>query len=208
MAKHQHGPDWRRGRGAVPIEARSIRVLTISYTARVRADWLGAAAVLRAARKRAGLSQVELASRAGVTQSVISAYESGRRQPSLPTLAALIEAAGYELEVSVQELPGRLGRLTGPVGRRVRRHRAELVATAAAHGVGNLRVFGSVARGEDRPDSDVDLLADIPAGMGLLGLGRVTEDLEAVVGARVDLVPAGQLKPGVRRRAERDLVAL
>jgi len=108
----------------------------------------------------------------------------------------------------VQEPPGKLGRLTGPVGRRVRRHRAEMVAAAAAHGVANLRVFGSVARGEDRADSDVDLLADIPAGMGLLGLGRVTDDLEAVIGARVDLVPAGQLKPGVRQRAESDLVAL
>ncbi|HEX9033229.1 MAG TPA: helix-turn-helix domain-containing protein [Streptosporangiaceae bacterium] len=171
-------------------------------------DRQSAAAVLRAARKRAGLSQVELAARAGVTQSVISAYESGRRQPSLATLAALVEASGYELEVSVQEAPGRLSRLTGPVGRRVRRHRAELVAAAAAHGVANLRVFGSVARGEDRADSDVDLLADIPAGMGLLGLGRVTDDLEAVVGTRVDLVAAAQLKPAVRRRAERDLVAL
>ena len=108
----------------------------------------------------------------------------------------------------MQEPKGNLGRLTGPVGRRVRQHRSDLVAAAAAHGVANLRVFGSVARGEDRTDSDVDLLADIPAGMGLLGLGRVTDELEAVVGARVDLVPAGQLKPAVRRRAERDLVAL
>lgn len=154
------------------------------------------------------MSQVELARRAGVTQSVISAYESGRRQPSVPTLAALVEAAGYELEVGVREPPGNLGRLTGPVGRRVRKHRAELVAAAAAHGVVNLRVFGSVTRGEDRQDSDVDLLADIPAGMGLLGLGRVAEELEAIVGARVDLVPAGQLKPRVQRRAEPDLVAL
>ena len=169
---------------------------------------MSAGAVLRTARKRASLSQVELASRAGVTQSVISAYESGRRQPSLPMLAVLVEAAGYELEVRVQEPPGNLGRLTGPVGRRVRQHRNDLVNAAAAHGVANLRVFGSVARGEDRDDSDVDLLADIPAGMGLLGLGRLTDELEAAVGARVDLVPAGQLKPAVRRRAERDLVAL
>ena len=184
------------------------RILTISYTARVSANPRNAAEVLRAARKRAGLSQVELATRAGVTQSVISAYESGRRQPSLPTLAGLVEAAGYELEISLAEVPGKLSKLSGPVGRRVRRHRADLVAAAAAHGVANLRVFGSVARGEDGTGSDVDLLADIPAGMGLLGLGRVTEDLEAVIGTRVDLVPAGQLKPAVRRRAERDLVAL
>ncbi|MDP9397101.1 MAG: helix-turn-helix transcriptional regulator, partial [Actinomycetota bacterium] len=48
-----------------------------------------AAALLREARERAGLSQLELGRRAGVAQSVISAYESGRRQPALPTLAGL-----------------------------------------------------------------------------------------------------------------------
>src|SRR5215469_7296052 len=120
-----------------------------------------AGALLRQARVAAGLSQAELAARAGVTQSVISAYESGHRQPALRTLAALI-------------------------------------AAAAAHGVTNLRVFGSVARGTDRPDSDLDLLADLPPDMGLLGLGRVQAELEAIVGSQVDLVPADDLKPGVR----------
>ena len=60
----------------------------------------------------------------------------------------------------------------------------------------NLRVFGSVARGQDRPDSDVDLLADLPPGMGLLGLGRVQAELEDILGTRVDLI-AGTLKPEV-----------
>ena len=69
-------------------------------------------------------------------------------------------------------------------------------------------MFGSVARGEDRPDSDVDLLADLPTGMSLFGLGRVQADLETIVGTRVDLVPAEDLKPDVRPRAERDLVTL
>ena len=163
-----------------------------------------AGALLRQARRDAGLSQVALAARAGVTQSVISAYESGHRQPSLPTLAALVEAAGYELVAE----PRRLGKLSGPVGQRVRRRRRDIIAAAAAHGVSGLRVFGSVARGEDRPDSDVDLLADLPPGMSLFGLGRVQADLEAIVGTRVDLVPAEDLKPGVRPRAERGLVTL
>ena len=167
-----------------------------------------AGALLRQARRDAGLSQVALAARAGVTQSVISAYESGHRQPSLPTLAALVEAAGYELVAEVRRQPRRLDRLSGPIGQRVRRHRHDIVAAAAAHGVSGLRVFGSVARGEDRPDSDVDLLADLPAGMSLFGLGRVQADLEAIVGTRVDLVPAEDLKPAVRPRAERDLVTL
>jgi uncharacterized protein len=167
-----------------------------------------AAGLLRQARQRAGLSQVELAARAGVTQSVISAYESGHRQPSVPTLAALIDATGFELVAVVQRPPRRLKMLSGPVGQRVRRRRHDLVEAAAAHGVSGLRVFGSVARGEDRPDSDVDLLADLPPGMSLFGLARLQGELEAIVGARVDLVPAADLKPEVGERAGRDLVAL
>jgi uncharacterized protein len=166
-----------------------------------------AAALLQQARREAGLTQAELAARAGTTQSVVSAYESGHRQPAIPTLAALVDAAGGELVIRVRRQPRRLGRLTGPVGRRVRRRRRDLVAAAAAHGVTNLQVFGSVARGQDRPDSDVDLLADLPPGMGLLGLGRVQADLEEILGARVDLV-AGTLKPEIRARADRDQVAL
>ena len=167
-----------------------------------------AGSLLRRARRGAGISQAELAFRAGVAQSVVSAYEAGRRQPSLPTLARLIDAAGADLVVDIQQQPPPLSRLSGPVGRQVRRKRRDLVAAAAVHEVTNLRVFGSVARGEDRPDSDVDLLVDLPPHMGLLGLGRVQADLEAILGTKIDLVPASNLKPAVRVRAERDLVAL
>jgi predicted nucleotidyltransferase/DNA-binding XRE family transcriptional regulator len=168
-----------------------------------------AAALLREARRRSGLTQVELARRAGVGQSVISAYESGRRQPALPTLAALVRAAGLDLAVSVRRPPDHTRVLTGPVGRLVRQRRRELVEVAAAHGASNLRVFGSVARGQDRPDSDVDLLADLPTSLGLLGLGRLQEDLESVLGGvRIDLVPAPDLKSDIRSRVENEAVAL
>ena len=90
----------------------------------------------------------------------------------------------------------------------MRRHREDLVAAAAAHGVTNLRVFGSVARGEDHADSDVDLLADFPPGLSLFGLSRLEADLEAILGTRVDLIPAADLKPAVCERAEPDLIAL
>jgi uncharacterized protein len=167
-----------------------------------------AGALIRQARRRAGISQVELGGRAGVTQSVISAYESGHRQPSLPTLAGLIEAAGFELVAEVRPYPQRLSRLTGPLGQRLRRRRQDVVAAAAAHGVSGLNVFGSVARAEDRPDSDIDLLADLPPGMSLFALGRLQAELEAILGARVDLVPVQDLKPEVRARADADLVPL
>lgn len=57
--------------------------------------------LIRRARAEAGLSQSQLAERAGVTQSVVSAYESGRRQPSLPMLERLLEATGGRLKVEV-----------------------------------------------------------------------------------------------------------
>lgn len=145
--------------------------------------------MLRSARLRAHLTQRQLAARAGLTQSVVSAYESGRRQPSVPTLAAMIAATGFELDLRLRATPRRLDRLRGPIGRRVRYQRRPLLDAADAHGVSNVRIFGSVARGEDRPDSDLDLLVDLPAGMGLIGLGRVRDEFEAIVGCRVDLVP-------------------
>jgi predicted nucleotidyltransferase len=94
------------------------------------------------------------------------------------------------------------------VGQLVRRRRHELTAAAAAYGVSGLHVFGSVARGEDGPGSDVDLLVDVPPGMSLFGLWRLQAELEDIIGARVDLVPAADLKPEVRERASRNLVAL
>jgi len=164
--------------------------------------------VLRSARQRSHLTQEQLATRAGVTQSVISAYESGRRQPSVPTLAALVSATGFELDLQLRFTPRRLDALTGPIGRRVRRHRRQLLDAAAAYGIHGLRVFGSVARAEDRPDSDLDLLADLPVGMGLFNLGRARSELEAILGCSVDLIPATDLKAGVREHIEADMIAL
>lgn len=162
--------------------------------------------LLREARTRAGLSQAELAARAGVAQSVISVYESGRRQPALRTLAALVEATGFDLDVRLRRR--RLDRLTGPLGIRLRRHRAEVVRTASAAGIAIRGVFGSVARGEDRPESDVDLLVELPAGIGLFGLARVQEQLEQILHAPVELIPAADLKPGVRANVLAELVLL
>jgi uncharacterized protein len=167
-----------------------------------------AGVLLRTARARAGLSQAELAARAGVTQSVISVYESGRRQPALSTLAALVEAAGSRLEIRVRRSAAPLSGLAGPLGRRLRRNRVAVLRAAAARGVTISGVFGSVARSEDRPDSDIDLLVTLPDTVGLFELGRLAAELEELLGARIDLVPAADLKPGVRRNVFAELVAL
>ena len=159
-----------------------------------------AAVLLRDARLRAGLSQAELGRRAGVTQSVVSAYESGARQPSVPTLARLVAATGLELDLRVCE-PATIGPASGApsgaLGQRVQARRVELQAVLAGYGLRNPRLFGSIARGEEGPESDVDLLVDVPEGVGLVTLGRCQAELEVLLGASVDLVPAGGLKPGV-----------
>ncbi|PRY14117.1 nucleotidyltransferase domain-containing protein [Kineococcus rhizosphaerae] len=169
-----------------------------------------AAALLKDARRRAGLTQAQLGRRAGVTQSVVSAYESGQRQPSLPTLLHLLRASGHLLDASLvaTDSPPVTAPLSGPLGRRLRRHRREVKAIAAAHGVQHVRVFGSTARGTEHPGSDVDLLVDLPAGTGLFALGRLRRDLEDLLDAPVDLVPEDGLKPEVRTNVEPDLVPL
>ncbi len=69
-------------------------------------------------------------------------------------------------------------------------------------------VFGSVARGDAQPSSDVDLLVSFEAGRSLLDLGGLIADLEGLLGCRVDVVTAEELRPHVRDRVLADAVAL
>lgn len=113
----------------------------------------------------AGLSQTELARLAGVAQSVISAYENGRREPSLAQLGRLVEASGHRLSVDLLPRGAVRGLPDTALGRRVRRRRAALLRAVQAAGAGNLRVFGSVARGDTRADSDVDCSSTCQLGL-------------------------------------------
>ena len=61
-------------------------------------------------------------------------------------------------------------------------HREEILAIARQHGASNVRVFGSVARGESGPDSDIDILVDLEPGRSLLDHAQLQIDLEALLG--------------------------
>ena len=100
------------------------------------------------------------------------------------------------------------GPLSGPTGRRVLEHREAMVALLQSHGVTNAQVFGSAARGDDREDSDVDLLVDLAPGTDLFDLVRIKADLELLLGVRVDLVPREGVKDRVLRTSSGDLVSL
>jgi uncharacterized protein len=76
--------------------------------------------------------------------------------------------------------------------------RTDLVAAARRHGATNLRLFGSVVRGEERADSDVDLLIDLAPERGFGDYLALVEDLERLIGRRVDLVIERSLSPFFR----------
>jgi len=165
--------------------------------------------LLREARASARLSQSEVGRRAEIAQSVVSAYESGRRDPALSTLVRLVAATGHSLVVTLKADPStRPGLPDTPTGRRLRQRRKALLATAARLGAVNLRVFGSAARGEDRPDSDIDVLVDLAPETGLVGLGALERELSRVLGRHVDVVPFDSLRPRVKAEAEMEAIPL
>jgi predicted nucleotidyltransferase len=83
-------------------------------------------------------------------------------------------------------------------------HRDALYQIAARHGASNLRLFGSVARGEERPDSDIDLLIDLADGRGFGDYLALAEELEVLLHRKVDLVLARSLSPHFRPYIEAD----
>lgn len=162
-----------------------------------------AASVIRAARLRAAMTQNELAASARVSQSVISAYESGAREPSLAMVRKLVTAAGFVLELTVSESEG-----SSPLRRTVELNRLALVRALRRHGARNVRLFGSVATGHDGPASDVDLLVDVGPEVGLFALGLMRSDAERILQVAVDIVPANGLKPDVAERIRSEAIAL
>jgi len=174
----------------------------------MRASDVTAGAVVRQARADSGLTQRELAARAGLPQSVVAAYERDAREPALSTLAALVEASGTTLELGFGVRLPSSARPRGPIGHRLQRRRAAVLALAAKHGVTDVRLFGSVARGDEGPDSDLDLLVHLPDGAGLFLLGRFSQELQDLLRVNVDIVPDDGLKDRVRNNIEPDLIPL
>jgi len=170
---------------------------------------IASAALLRQARKAAHLSQTDVARRAQVAQSVVAAYESGRREPGLRMLSKLVAATGHRLVLGLEPDPqARPGLPDTPLGRRLRQRRAAVLATASRRGASNVRVFGSVARGEDQPGSDIDLLVDLAPGTGLFSLGALERELSEVLGTHVDVVPSDSLRRKVRIESDAEAVPL
>ncbi|HOC21432.1 MAG: Nucleotidyltransferase domain protein [Chloroflexi bacterium ADurb.Bin360] len=90
----------------------------------------------------------------------------------------------------------------------LRSQREAILHTATRYGAFNVRVFGSVARGEARADSDIDLLVELEPGRSLLDLGGLLMDLQALLRCKVDVVTENSLRPRVRERVLQEAVPL
>ncbi len=137
---------------------------------------------IRAARRATGFSQSELARAAAVSQPNLSAYENGRRVPSPEVLDRISRA------------------LAGRPSVRVAANRDAIRELVASHHASHPRVFGSVARGDDEPGADVDLVVDFTDEASLLdevGLRLALRDLLQV---EVDVVASDGLRGAFRDR--------
>lgn len=153
---------------------------------RIRAD-AKAADELHERSRDLLVSAVRAGAQAGMTQREIAAA-TGRSQPEVSRLLRF--------------------RGTTALGRQLARHRAKVRNLAATYGVSDIRVFGSVARGADTAQSDIDLLVDWPEGRGLFALARLESELEDVLGATVDVVPRRSLRGHVAERVRAEAVPL
>jgi predicted nucleotidyltransferase len=90
----------------------------------------------------------------------------------------------------------------------VRRHKVEIIELARTHGARNVRLFGSVARGEDTLESDIDFLVKTPDENALSIAISLQAALESLLGCKVDVSPESILKPSVRKAALREAVTI
>jgi predicted nucleotidyltransferase len=90
----------------------------------------------------------------------------------------------------------------------VRERRDEILAGAARHGAGNVRLFGSVARGDDPPHSDIDLLIDVTGTTSPWFPGSLTTELEELLGNPVHVVIGRSLSSFIQETVLREAVPL
>ena len=145
---------------------------------------------IRERRQELGLTQAEVARSAGTSQPAISRYERGGSVPSPRTLKRILEACATKRPRPSDVLIA---------------HRDEVLAILRRYGASRVLVFGSVVRGEDDADSDVDLAVDhLDEDTYSWGQPKAKWDLEDLLGVPVDVLEVRHMRPRVRVEALRE----
>lgn len=141
-----------------------------------------------------------------------AAHFLGRTKKSIVEAAVreYVEAHRAELDGGMRASAARIAprRPVGALEARLAERRRQLVSELVALGASNVRVFGSVARGESGPDSDVDLLVDLSDDVGLFAVEAMRGAAERLLEAPVDVVPSSGLKPAIAARVLAEARAL
>lgn len=179
------------------------------YVERLRDE--ASRALTRAVRQAAdrGWSQRRIAAAVGRSQPEVARLLRATRTP--PVEYAFVMPTSNEVEPVPEpqnEDPTPAERRSSTLTWVLRDKRDEIVAIAERHGAHNVRVFGSVARGEDDADSDIDFLVDADAGSSAYDPTRIIVELERMLERPVDLVEADSLWPRVARKALPEAVPL
>lgn len=158
------------------------------------------ARIVEAARAQ-GLSQRALAQRAGLQPETLSRIAS-RGTCDFTTLDRLAGAAG--LRLAIEGGAPAAGSARGEVLRK----RGLIRTLAKAYGARSVALFGSAARGEDGPGSDLDFMVELEPGRSLLDLVGFAQDMEDALGRKVEAVTPAGMKARVLAEARRDAVRI
>jgi len=90
----------------------------------------------------------------------------------------------------------------------IREHRAAILAVAQRHGAHDVRIFGSVARGDVTEASDLDLIVRFDRGRSLFDHGGLLMDLQDLLGVKVDVIDEEGMRPRFRQHVMKEAVAL
>jgi hypothetical protein len=155
---------------------------------------------VRAARKARGWSTRAAAARLGVSVRFLNELERGKATARLDKVIQALSGLGLEIKVAPRQPAGLRGQVLSKL--------SLMRSIAAAHGVREMWLFGSAARGRATSESDLDFLVEMEAGRSLVDLVGVKQDLEALFGRPVDAFTRASLKPAVLATARRDMLRL
>lgn len=153
---------------------------------------------VRAVRKERGWSMRVAAERLGLSVRFLAELERGKATARLDKVTQALHGLGLDIKVVERRESG--------MREQVKAQKPLLRTIATAHGVRSLSLFGSAARDDARPDSDLDFLVELAEGRSLVDLVGVKHDLEALFGRQVDVFTRRSLKPAVLAAARADLI--
>ena len=94
------------------------------------------------------------------------------------------------------------------VSNTIKSRREDILDITTKYGAKNVRVFGSMARGEESPDSDLDIIVEMDEGSSLLDIIAIKQDIEDLLGLKVDIVTEASISPYIRETVLKEAVNL